>query len=57
MLGMRDVLPRIQPINPLRIQTPADDADFICEVKHDGFRALAYIEGGSCKLVSCKQVV
>jgi len=51
------MLPRIQPINPLRIQTPVDDTDFICEIKHDGFRALAHSEGGSSKLVSRKQVV
>ena len=54
---MKVMLPRIQPINPLRIKAPVDDADFISEGKHDGFRALAYIEGGSCKLISRKQVV
>src|SRR5258705_11300177 len=26
--------------------------DWLFEVKHDGFRALAYIEDGACKLVS-----
>jgi len=51
------MLPRIQPINPLRIPTPVDDADFICEIKHDGFRVLAYIEHGGSKLLSRKQVV
>jgi hypothetical protein len=30
---MKAMLPSIQPINPLRIHTPVDDADFICEVK------------------------
>jgi hypothetical protein len=29
---MKVMLPRIQPINPLRIQTPVDDPDFICEL-------------------------
>ena len=36
---------------------PFDDADFIAELKHDGFRALAYIESGSCRLISRKQIV
>ena len=53
---MKAMLPRIQPINPLRIKSPVDDADFICEVKHDGFRALAYIEAGVCRLVSRKGI-
>jgi len=37
-------LPRIQPINPTRIAEPFDHPDWIFEVKHDGFRAVAYIE-------------
>lgn len=45
------VLPRIQPMR-LRITKPFDDPDYIFELKHDGFRALAYIEEGACKLVS-----
>ena len=36
------------------IAAPFDDADWIFEIKHDGFRALAYISGGSCALVSHK---
>jgi len=36
----------------LRITKPFDDPDYIFELKHDGFRALAYIEDGSCRLVS-----
>ncbi len=31
---------------------PFDDPDYIFELKHDGFRALAYIDAGECKLVS-----
>ena len=45
------MLPRIQPMR-LRITKPFDDPDYIFELKHDGFRALAYIEDGSCRLVS-----
>ena len=36
----------------LRVPEPIDHPDFIYEVKHDGFRALAYIEDGRCRLVS-----
>ncbi len=36
----------------LLITKPFDDPNYIFELKHDGFRALAYIEGQTCKLVS-----
>jgi bifunctional non-homologous end joining protein LigD len=36
----------------LRVVKPFDDPDYIFELKHDAFRALAYIEQGVCKLVS-----
>jgi ATP-dependent DNA ligase len=29
------------------VKEPFDDPEFIFELKHDGFRALAYIEDGS----------
>jgi ATP-dependent DNA ligase len=29
-----------------------DHQDFLYEVKHDGFRALAHVEGPRCELVS-----
>jgi bifunctional non-homologous end joining protein LigD len=35
-----------------RIAKPFDDPDYVFELKHDGFRAIAYIEAGECKLVS-----
>jgi bifunctional non-homologous end joining protein LigD len=50
-------LPRIQPIDPKRIADPFDHADWFFELKHDGFRALAYIENGTCRLISRKQIV
>jgi bifunctional non-homologous end joining protein LigD len=50
------MLPRITPIAPTRIRAPFDDPDFVWELKHDGFRALAYIESGSCRLISRKQI-
>ncbi|HZP33460.1 MAG TPA: hypothetical protein VFB23_08875 [Candidatus Acidoferrales bacterium] len=50
------MLPRIQPINPQRIAAPFDHDNFVFELKHDGFRAVAYIEDGACQLVSRKQI-
>ena len=40
------------------IQLPAsfDDLDFLFEVKFDGFRAMAYVEDGTCELVSRKRL-
>jgi hypothetical protein len=35
-----------------RVTKLFDDPDYIFELKHDGFRAIAYIENGDCKLVS-----
>jgi ATP-dependent DNA ligase len=46
---------KIPPIAPLRRQTELfDDSDWIYEIKHDGFRALALIEQGKCRFVSRK---
>jgi bifunctional non-homologous end joining protein LigD len=50
-------LPHVQPINPKRIQDPFDNDNFVFELKHDGFRAVAYIENGKCQLVSRKNIV
>jgi bifunctional non-homologous end joining protein LigD len=46
------MLPSIKPMRLTRIAKPFDKADYIFELKHDGFRAIAYIEDGKCKLVS-----
>lgn len=35
-----------------RLRKPFSDRGWIYEVKHDGFRALAYVEDGTCRLVS-----
>ena len=38
---------------PLRlVREPFDNPDYFFELKHDGFRALAYVENGECRLVS-----
>jgi bifunctional non-homologous end joining protein LigD len=48
------MLPRIRPMRLRPVKEPFNDPDFIFELKHDGFRALAYIERGTCRLVSRK---
>ena len=45
-------LPKMQAMKLQQISAPFDDDDWICEVKYDGFRALAYVEDGRCQLVS-----
>jgi ATP-dependent DNA ligase len=45
----------IRNIAPLPLRSeraPFDHPDWIFELKYDGFRALAYIENGRCRLVS-----
>jgi bifunctional non-homologous end joining protein LigD len=49
------MLPRITPIAPKRIQARFDHREFVLELKMDGWRCLAYIENGTCKLISRKQ--
>ena len=51
------MLPRFQPINPSRVAAAFDHEDFVFELKHDGFRAVAYIEDGACQLISRKKIV
>jgi bifunctional non-homologous end joining protein LigD len=46
---------KIPLTTPLRRQNvPFDDPDWIYEIKHDGFRAVAVIEQGTCRFVSRK---
>jgi ATP-dependent DNA ligase len=47
-------LPKIEPMELIQQATPFDHPDWSYEPKHDGFRALAYIQGDECKLVSRK---
>ena len=48
------MLPSVTPLSPRLQSMPFSDPDWLFEVKHDGFRALAYIEDGACRLVSRK---
>jgi bifunctional non-homologous end joining protein LigD len=45
-------LPKIEPMKLSLIPEPFDHPDWVFELKHDGFRALAYIAEGKCDLVS-----
>jgi hypothetical protein len=45
-------LPRFLPATPVRARDPFDHPDFLFELKHDGWRALAYLYGDRCELVS-----
>ena len=46
------MLPRVQPIAPVRAKAPFDDPGWLFDLKYDGFRALAYLEQGRCRLIS-----
>jgi bifunctional non-homologous end joining protein LigD len=46
------VLPEIQPAKLAKCLAAFDDPDWLFELKHDGFRSLAYLEDGECRLVS-----
>jgi bifunctional non-homologous end joining protein LigD len=37
------------------VRQPFDHPDFLFELKHDGFRALAHISDGNCELISRKR--
>jgi ATP-dependent DNA ligase len=43
---------RHRPMPLVRIPEPFDHSDWLFELKHDGFRALAYVEGHRCRLVA-----
>src|SRR5919201_1683104 len=40
------------PMPLVRLPAPFDHPDWMFELKHDGFRALAHVEGHRCRLVS-----
>src|SRR6058998_818482 len=47
-------LPRVAPVELVRRIEPFDSPEHVFELKYDGFRALAEIEGGECRLISRK---
>src|SRR4029077_6426492 len=46
------MLPRIDAAKLTLTRQPFDSAEYLYELKHDGFRALAYIAEGRCELIS-----
>jgi bifunctional non-homologous end joining protein LigD len=46
------LLPSITPPKLARSLEPFNDPAWLFELKHDGFRSLAYLEDGRCRLVS-----
>jgi bifunctional non-homologous end joining protein LigD len=46
------VFPKITPIIPVRRRDLFESAEWVYELKHDGFRALAYAGDGRCRLIS-----
>jgi len=50
--GKRRVGMLIRPMPLVRLAAPFDHHDWIFELKHDGFRALAHVEGHRCRLLS-----
>jgi hypothetical protein len=45
-------LPKIVPTKLTLRKEPFDSDDWIFELKHDGFRCIAYVADGECMLVS-----
>ena len=45
-------LPSVRPMPLARFDAPFDHPDWIFEPKLDGFRAVAYVGHGACRLVS-----
>ena len=46
------MFPKISPIIPVRRRDLFESAEWVYELKHDGFRALAYLDAGRCRLIS-----
>lgn len=43
--------PPFQPMPLTRMEQPFDHPEWLYEIKHDGFRALAHVHDGQCQLV------
>jgi len=50
------MLPAFQPLPVTPRQRPFDGSDWLFELKYDGSRALAYLERGTCRLVSRRRI-
>src|SRR5262245_21649462 len=45
-------IPRLSALELQQIPKPFDHAEWVFEIKYDGFRSLAQIENGVCRLIS-----
>src|SRR5262245_6671790 len=45
-------LPKASPIRPVLRSRPFDHAEYLFELKYDGFRAMVYLQAGQCEIVS-----
>jgi hypothetical protein len=50
------VFPKIAPIIPVRRRDLLESAEWLNELRHDGFRALAYVGDGRCRLISRRRL-
>src|SRR5579871_2451436 len=48
---------KFRPMPLVRLHEPFDHPDWLFELKHDGFRALAHVVGHQCELVSRRGIV
>jgi hypothetical protein len=39
------------------LKQPFDHPDYIIELKHDGFRAVVYLQTGECKIMSVTKTI
>ena len=46
------MLPRVQPIAPIRRPEPFDDPEWVFDLKYDGFRGICYLEQGRGRMIS-----
>ena len=46
------MLPRVQPIAPIRKAEPFNDPEWVFDVKYDGFRGICYLKQGCCRMIS-----
>jgi len=44
----------LPPANPTRLKSAFDHPKFVYELKHDGFRSIAFLDGSACLLISRK---
>jgi bifunctional non-homologous end joining protein LigD len=46
------MFPKLARSYPVRRRDLFESPEWLYELKHDGFRAMAYLDGGRCRLIS-----